>query len=277
MNTSENCIRHQDRKAHWICPKCESGYCPACVSKRSSGLYRKKAKYFCPKCNIPAEWVGASNLIPPFWKRLHNFFTYPIARGPLLLIFVCAGLCSLPSILGPLGFLFNLLGWGLSLKYAFEILRATSRGKLVPPKIDMKIPQGTMEQVRRTSSKVSTFSPVGGRLRVGRGSHLWSSGFPTAERRALLCGAESPARTSSRSLLHCRRGVRSNMRTRQSGPRRCETDFPFFLFSPNMCRSLKEGPPTEGRCSTELGRSSVPRMRKGFMITGKYIGKNPFF
>lgn len=147
MNASENCIRHQDRKVHWICPKCESGYCPACVSKRSSGLYRKKAKYFCPKCNIPAEWVGASNLIPPFWKRLHNFFTYPIARGPLLLIFVCAGLCSLPSILGPLGFLFNLPGWGLSLKYAFEILRATSRGKLVPPKIDMEVLSANFGQV----------------------------------------------------------------------------------------------------------------------------------
>ena len=57
---------------------------------------QEESQILLPECNIPAEWVGASNLIPPFWKRLHNFFTYPIARGPLLLIFVCAGLCSLP-------------------------------------------------------------------------------------------------------------------------------------------------------------------------------------
>lgn len=53
------------------------------------------------------------------------------------MILICSGAYSLATFFGMLGLPLYFLGWGFSLKYAFEILRATSRGKLVPPKINM--------------------------------------------------------------------------------------------------------------------------------------------
>lgn len=161
---TESCTLHQDKKAHWICPKCENGFCPSCISRRSTGGYKKETKYFCPKCNVQADWVGAGNLIPPFWKRLHNFFTYPIARGPLLFILVCAGLCAVAPFLGILGLPLYVLGWGFSLKYAFEILRTTSRGKLVPPKINMDTLSQNFGQVFQQAIILIVLIMLGGSL-----------------------------------------------------------------------------------------------------------------
>jgi tetratricopeptide (TPR) repeat protein len=144
---TDKCITHSTVSAQWICPKCESAYCGTCVSKRASGVLGKEIKHFCPKCNVEADWVGVAGLIPPFWQRLHRFFVYPFYPGPLTLLVVLSLLFQFVGQLPVVGWLVSFLCWALSLKYAFEILKATGRGKLVPPKVDMDVLSSNFGQV----------------------------------------------------------------------------------------------------------------------------------
>jgi hypothetical protein len=134
------CNGHPTRKAHWHCPKCNALLCPECVSARESENYGKKENlHFCPKCNLPVEWVGLGNLIEPFWIRLPRMFTYPVYLPPLILSIIMAiatlvlyGSGFLSSLLLGIVFLFVL-------KYSFEALKATSSGDLRPPPLSAKV------------------------------------------------------------------------------------------------------------------------------------------
>lgn len=136
---TDTCITHPTVSAQWICPKCDSAYCGSCVSKRAAGVLGKEIKHFCPKCNVEADWVGVAGLIPPFWQRLHRFFVYPLYSGPLSFLIVLSVVVQFVGQLPMVGWLISFLCWALSLKYAFEILKATGRGKLVPPKVDIEV------------------------------------------------------------------------------------------------------------------------------------------
>lgn len=135
----ESCFYHPTKPAHWRCPKCQTAYCPDCITKRQKlvGIKYEDA-HWCPKCNVEAEWVGAANLIQPFWIRLPKFFTYPLHLQPFLLILtlsVIGILFSGPSLISTL---FRVVLWGVLLKYSFSALRSTGRGSLIPPKISSK-------------------------------------------------------------------------------------------------------------------------------------------
>ncbi len=131
------CNYHPTQAAHWSCHQCGGYLCPECVSKRESGGYGKiEIVHFCPKCNLPANWVGVSNLIDPFWKRLPKIFLYPLSIYPLIIMAIFTvvqcmfwgpGLLKL-IVRGAVGIIL--------LKYAFESLKATASGNLKPPPIN---------------------------------------------------------------------------------------------------------------------------------------------
>ncbi len=125
------CTYHPTRKAHWVCPKCRAGLCPSCaVAREKGGLGLSRGKiYLCPECNVQAEWVGAANLIEPFWSRLPSFFAYPFQATPLVFNLV---LSFLALILGVVPFA-NLILGVILIKYAFMILTKTAYGDLRPP------------------------------------------------------------------------------------------------------------------------------------------------
>jgi tetratricopeptide (TPR) repeat protein len=130
------CDGHPTRKAHWHCSKCGALLCPECIVERRSDNYGlTKTERFCPKCNLPVEWVGVRNLIEPFWNRMPRIFSYPVSMHALILMSVLAVATLLFS--GPGFFNAALSGviWMIVIKYSFEALKATARGNLKPPAI----------------------------------------------------------------------------------------------------------------------------------------------
>jgi tetratricopeptide (TPR) repeat protein len=135
----KNCGGHPTRKAHWHCPKCEALLCPQCVVKRDSESYGvKQTQHFCPKCNLPVDWVGVQNLIEPFWNRMPRIFSYPVSMHPLILIAVLAFVSMLLSGPGIFSAVLKGVMWLIVVKYSFESLKATAGGNLKPPPISSK-------------------------------------------------------------------------------------------------------------------------------------------
>ena len=156
---NESCFYHPTQPAHWRCPECQTAYCPDCVSKRQKlvGVKYEDA-HWCPKCNVEAEWVGAANLIQPFWIRLPQFFIYPFKLHPFVLILIL----SLAGILlSGQSFIFLVLRivlWGILLKYSFSALRATAKGNLIPPKIS---PETISEDFFQVFKQVGLYIIIG--------------------------------------------------------------------------------------------------------------------
>ncbi len=135
---TEYCKHHPTRPAHWSCTKCGNAFCPTCIVKRDKGGYLEgEVVHLCPKCIFPAEWVGASNAIEPFWDRLPKFFTYPFSSPQtLILIAVLSVLGAIFSSPGLISGLIRLAIGLVLIKYSFAALKATARGNLTPPKVN---------------------------------------------------------------------------------------------------------------------------------------------
>jgi tetratricopeptide (TPR) repeat protein len=133
------CKSHPTRKAHWHCPKCDEMLCPECVAAREvENFGTKTVHHFCPKCNLPVEWIGVQNLIDPFWNRMPRIFTYPFSLQPLILISVLAVATLFFSGNDWISAILRGLIWLIVLKYSFESLKATAGGNLKPPSINGK-------------------------------------------------------------------------------------------------------------------------------------------
>jgi hypothetical protein len=146
MNST--CVLHPTRPAHWTCPKCNSQFCSTCIVKRDKGGYQAgQFLYLCPKCFVPANWVGASNFIKPFWQVLPKFFTYPFSLWPLgLNIVLCIALLVFSGS-GFFGAIISFLIWGILLKYSFSALTTTANGDLRPPPVNAETISEIFSQV----------------------------------------------------------------------------------------------------------------------------------
>jgi tetratricopeptide (TPR) repeat protein len=131
------CAHHPTKAAHFQCPKCAVSFCKDCVAKREKGgIYQGEVLYLCPKCMISTDWIGASNLIEPFWTRLPKFFSYPLSLRPLGLIIGVSLAGLIFSAPGFITMMIQIAIWGILLKYSYASLKATAKGDLVPPKLD---------------------------------------------------------------------------------------------------------------------------------------------
>jgi tetratricopeptide (TPR) repeat protein len=83
------------------------------------------------------------NMIPPFWKRLPEFFLYPFKPQPLAFILILAGLTV---YLGN-SFFFGVITMVVMIKYAFAVLEQTAKGKLTPPPITFSLLNDDLGQV----------------------------------------------------------------------------------------------------------------------------------
>lgn len=133
----QHCNYHPTKVAHFVCPECGVLMCPDCVSKRDKGGYlaNNEVLHFCPKCNKQAEWVGAANILDPFWNRLPKLFLYPLSLNPIIVGLIFAAGSSLLPGLGLISTIVLGVLWMLVLKYSFESLKATAKGDLRPPQI----------------------------------------------------------------------------------------------------------------------------------------------
>lgn len=145
----EHCNHHPTRLAHWRCPKCQQAYCPDCIIKRrveGIGLGDENMN-LCPKCMVEARWVGAANLIDPFWNRLPKFFVYPFHLQPIILMLSISLIELFVLQFGPIGLIVRIVLWGILFKYSFSALKATARGDLVPPKVNTETISKDFHQV----------------------------------------------------------------------------------------------------------------------------------
>ncbi len=144
----KHCDFHATRTAHWSCSKCGALLCSDCVSKREQGGIASKAPlHFCPRCNLPMDWVGVANVIDPFWNRMPRIFSYPFAVQPLVFMAVVSGLTLFFSGAGIFSMLMRAIIWLIVLKYSFESLKATARGDLNPPPISLETISDDFQQV----------------------------------------------------------------------------------------------------------------------------------
>jgi tetratricopeptide (TPR) repeat protein len=134
---TSQCRYHPTRPAHFQCSKCNTSYCPECISKRIQGTLAvggQQTVYFCPKCNLPAETLSVGSLITPFWDRLSQFFLYPLQLEPILFIAILSVLNTFLYWL----FFAHLFLWGLLIKYSYAVLVRTAQGDLRPPTADSR-------------------------------------------------------------------------------------------------------------------------------------------
>ena len=129
-----SCDRHPTQAAWWNCPRCNKNLCPQCISKRTAGHFQERMLYFCPKCNVETTAHELSQVILPFWARLHKFFVYPLSSissiGMILALSILSAFFTQSGL-----FLFglNFLLWSIMVKYSFESLKSTAEGRLTPP------------------------------------------------------------------------------------------------------------------------------------------------
>ncbi|MBI5062973.1 MAG: tetratricopeptide repeat protein [Desulfatitalea sp.] len=137
---TELCSYHPTQPAWWQCPNCVKFLCPQCIVQRKGGFSGNDDFFLCPKCNIPATQLDTTNIIPPFWKRLHKCFAYPFSSVQSIgLIFGLALLSTLFTQAGFFGLLLRIIPWALMVKYAFEALRATAEGRYKPPPLTSRV------------------------------------------------------------------------------------------------------------------------------------------
>lgn len=137
----EACLYHPSVQGEWNCPHCETSYCGECAIWKDIGQLRgKEIKPFCPKCNSRLQWVGAANLLPPFWDRLHRFFTYPFHKHTLLFLLALAVASVVASHFIPVfGWMIHIAAYFFILSYSYEMLKTTARGDLYPPPLNDKV------------------------------------------------------------------------------------------------------------------------------------------
>jgi tetratricopeptide (TPR) repeat protein len=134
------CSYHPTQPAWWQCPNCAKFLCPKCIVHRKGGYTGNDNFFFCPKCNVPGTQLNTTNIIQPFWRRLHKCFVYPFSSvQSVLVIFGLALLSTLFAHAGFFGLLLKIIPWALMVKYAFEALRATAEGRYRPPPLTSQV------------------------------------------------------------------------------------------------------------------------------------------
>ena len=131
------CHFHPSQPAYWSCNHCAESFCNSCAVRHQHNIYGATQEVaLCPTCKMQMTFLGAANIVDPFWKRLPQIFAYPFSLWPLVFMACVAIGGWLVSMLGFFQFFLSILLWGVTIKYAFSALRYTASGKLSPPPIN---------------------------------------------------------------------------------------------------------------------------------------------
>ncbi len=126
------CKYHPETPAAWHCESCDINYCGSCVPAEERAVAPA-----CPVCKRTLDYLGAGNLITPFWQNIAGFYRYPLARDPLLVILGLALASSLVGlVLPPLEIIAPVILFILFIRYATMALEETARGNMDPPPLE---------------------------------------------------------------------------------------------------------------------------------------------
>ena len=100
----------------------------------------------CPVCKNTLDYLGAGNLITPFWQNIASFYRYPLTRDALILMVGIAVASSLIGlIIPPLEIIAPILLFIVFIRYATLALEETARGNMAPPPLDKESLLSDME------------------------------------------------------------------------------------------------------------------------------------
>ena len=123
------CRHHPATNSRWHCAHCELSFCDRCTY-----VQKDPARPGCLHCAEPLEFQPSSGDVVPFWKRLHDFFTYPFQAGPMALLglVVVSSIVLSPGLLALLAGVFIAL---LQIKYGFNVIAAMTEGEFEAPSL----------------------------------------------------------------------------------------------------------------------------------------------
>ncbi|GAA3940749.1 hypothetical protein [Litoribacillus peritrichatus] len=123
------CKYHPLNAARFYCNHCESHLCKTCIDEG-----RDATKHRCLCCGSEVTSVGVTADVLPFWRRIDVAFKYPLATEVLVMIGLISLMTTLAAYLSlPLMVALNLIGAAVIIKYCFNCLSATAKGKMTPP------------------------------------------------------------------------------------------------------------------------------------------------
>jgi len=129
------CRYHPCEHAGWHCLACQRSLCASCVPNQ--GLVSAP----CPNCQTYLKFTGKASETVPFWQCLSDFFAYPLAPAPLVLITICT---LLPALAGDgwTGLFIALFLTCAQTKYMYSVIEATANGELTPPSLGVAFSGG---------------------------------------------------------------------------------------------------------------------------------------
>lgn len=122
-----NCKYHPQIAARWACPSCHINFCPSCVKRT-----HPRAHPQCPVCGKEVDSLGVANAITPFWRRIPQFFLYPLRPTALIYILALTAVSLLVSVVF-VGFIIELLLLIAFVKYGYVVLEHSAKGYADPP------------------------------------------------------------------------------------------------------------------------------------------------
>ena len=132
------CHYHPLQPSLWYCANCQKTYCGDCVATKSQGYSAQ-----CPNCQQSLRPSGSANHVTPFWQCLSDFFAYPVAKDPIVLVALCT---LVPAFLsqGLITLIVMVVLLCAQTKYMYQVIENTSRGELKPPALSQAFSGGGM-------------------------------------------------------------------------------------------------------------------------------------
>ncbi|MDG9667910.1 tetratricopeptide repeat protein [Hahella sp. CR1] len=125
------CRYHPTHGANWQCLGCHVQLCGSCVPVKPG-----KGAATCPLCQQVMRYSaeGSAAEVTPFWQRLNDFFAYPMARDPMILVAICT---LVPLALGKdlISLIIAIALFCAQVKYMYSVIETTSKGVLKPPEL----------------------------------------------------------------------------------------------------------------------------------------------
>ncbi len=132
------CHYHPLQPSLWYCSNCQKPLCGDCVAAKPQSFNAQ-----CPVCQHSLRHSGSANHVTPFWQCLSDFFAYPIAKDPIVLVAICT---LLPAFLnqGIIALIVGIVLLCAQTKYMYQVIENTSHGELKPPALSKAFSGGGM-------------------------------------------------------------------------------------------------------------------------------------
>ena len=131
MPVTSSCKYHPKEPANWTCANCKVNFCINCVPENNNDVFPR-----CTLCRRSLTSLSIAEQIPPFWNKMAFFFSSPLSRSSLIVIFIYSLVVSwLPE--GKIGLVIHLLLLFPLTEYLFELMEKIANGEKLTSKVKL--------------------------------------------------------------------------------------------------------------------------------------------